>query len=167
MDCNKFVGDMPMNCDKTISILPMNCDKTRSLCVIISRLKLQTDIGYVQASDTGILAAFWVRNAKWSEAEVDFVCNIQSTLISIEVKAGLNSKLRSLHSFVDQSHRTQNSALCRLAVRIWSVPYSSDTVTTSAGNSFLLLNVPFYLIGALNRILEPYLNEGIASPSDM
>ena len=51
--------------------------------------------------------------------------------------------------------------ISRLAVRIWSGPYSSDTVTTPAGNSFILLNVPFYLIGALNRILEPYLNEGM------
>lgn len=114
-------------------------------------------------SDTyGTVRAFWVRNAKGSEAEVDFVCNIQSTLIPIEVKAGVNSKLRSLHSFVDQSNKIQNSAPCRLAVRIWSGPYSSDTVTTPAGNSFLLLNIPFYLIGALDRILEPFLNEGIA-----
>ena len=110
-------------------------------------------------SDTyGTVRAFWVRNARGSEAEVDFVCNIQSTLIPIEVKAGVNSKLRSLHSFVDQSYKTQNSAPCRLAVRIWSGPYSSDIVTTPAGNSYLLLNIPFYLIGALNRILEPYFN---------
>ena len=107
----------------------------------------------------GSVRAFWVRNAKGSEAKVDFVCNIQSTLIPIEVKAGVNSKLRSLHSFVDQSHKMQNSAPCRLAVRIWSGPYSSDMVTTPSGNSFILLNIPFYLIGALDLILEPYLNE--------
>ena len=107
----------------------------------------------------GSVRAFWVGNAKGSEAEVDFVCNIQSTLIPIEVKAGVNSKLRSLHSFVDQSHKTQNSAPCRLAVRIWFGPYSSDTVTTPSGNSFILLNIPFYLIGVLDLILEPYLDE--------
>ena len=115
----------------------------------------------------GTVRAFWVRNAKGSEAEVDFVCNIQSTLIPIEVKSGLNSKLRSLHSFVDQSYKTQNATPCRLAVRIWSGPFSSDTVTTPSGNSFTLLNVPFYLIGALKLILEPYLNEEIPSLSDI
>ncbi|MDE6341405.1 MAG: AAA family ATPase [Muribaculaceae bacterium] len=109
----------------------------------------------------GTVRAFWVRNAKGSEAEVDFVCNIRSTLIPIEVKAGVNSRLRSLHSFVDQSHKTQNSTPCRLAVRIWSGPYSSDTVTTPSGNRFILLNVPFYLIGALDQILDPILNESI------
>ena len=106
----------------------------------------------------GTIRAFWVRNAKGSDAEVDFVCNIQSTLIPIEVKSGINSKLRSLHSFVDQSNKTQNASPCKLAVRIWSGPYSTDTVTTAAGNSFFLINIPFYLIGALHTIVEEYLS---------
>ncbi|MDE7421078.1 MAG: hypothetical protein K2N35_12805 [Muribaculaceae bacterium] len=52
-------------------------------------------------------------------------------------------------------------------MRIWSGPYSSDTVATPAGNSYILLNIPFYLIGALNQILKPYLDEGIVSLSDV
>lgn len=106
----------------------------------------------------GTIRAFWVRNSKGSDAEVDFVCNIQSTLIPIEVKSGINSKLRSLHSFVDQSNKTQNASPCKLAVRIWSGPYSTDTVTTAEGNSFSLINIPFYLIGALHTIVEGYLS---------
>lgn len=91
---------------------------------------------------------FWVRQKTGASAEVDFVWQYESRLIPIEVKSGNNAHLRSLHSFVEHS---QN---CKLAVRIWSQPYSVNDVTTSTGRTFTLLNVPFYLVGILPLLLD-------------
>mgnify|MGYP001772066504 FL=1 len=44
---------------------------------------------------------FWVRDARNSQAEVDFVLRHKSHLLPIEVKTGSNSKLRSLHLFME------------------------------------------------------------------
>ncbi|MDR2084398.1 MAG: AAA family ATPase, partial [Bacteroidales bacterium] len=43
---------------------------------------------------------FWVRDARGSSAEVDYVIQIADKVIPIEVKSGNNAKLRSLHQFM-------------------------------------------------------------------
>lgn len=91
------------------------------------------------------------RRAFWSKpnngAEVDFVFVHQSKLYPIEVKSGTNAHLRSLQSFMDSSEAD-------VAIRIWSKPYSVDRVKTSKGKEYTLVNLPFYLIGNLHRILD-------------
>ena len=41
-----------------------------------------------------------------------------------------------------------------IAIRIWSNPYSVDKVLTPKGKEYSLINLPFYLIGNLYKILE-------------
>jgi len=90
---------------------------------------------------------FWVRNAHNSEAEIDFIIQHDSQVIPVEVKSGHNSKLRSLHLFMDEvEHQT--------AVRIWSGKFSIDKVTTPKGKAFNLYNVPFYYAGVLESLLD-------------
>jgi len=92
---------------------------------------------------------FWVRNAQGSEAEIDFIIQHDSQVIPIEVKSGHNSKLRSLHLFMDEvEHQT--------AIRIWSGKFSVDKVTTPKGKSFNLYNVPFYYAGILESLLNKW-----------
>ena len=90
---------------------------------------------------------FWVRDKQGSNAETDFVWQKGTRIIPIEVKCGKNAHLRSLHSFMDLSGGD-------LAVRIWSGPYSIDDVKTVAGKSFRLINLPFYYLGSLPKILS-------------
>ena len=81
---------------------------------------------------------FWVRNAHSSDAEVDFIIQNDSRVIPVEVKSGHNSKLRSLHLFMDEvEHET--------AVRIWSGKFSIDhrfscTITTLKRFFLIVLN---------------------------
>lgn len=91
--------------------------------------------------------AFWVREKKGSDAEVDFILQHESKIIPIEVKSGHNSKLRSLHLFMDET--PQN-----IAVRVWSQPFSIDEIITANGKKYKLLNLPFYYVGQLKRILN-------------
>lgn len=89
--------------------------------------------------------AFWAKPN--NGAEVDFVISHESRLYPIEVKSGTNSHLRSLQVFMDNSELD-------VAVRVWSNPYSVDTVTTRNGKAFKLINLPFYLLGRIHDILN-------------
>ncbi len=90
---------------------------------------------------------FWVRDAKNSQAEVDFLIRYKSHLIPIEVKTGNNAKLRSLHLFMEKSKED-------IALRLWNGPMTSDTVTTPEGKTFTLYNLPLYYAGHLRTFLE-------------
>ncbi len=91
---------------------------------------------------------FWAKGAT-SEAEVDFVVQYDDKIIPIEVKAGLNSRLRSLHLFMEKApHDT--------AVRFWSNPLSIDKVKTPSGKSFRLFNLPYYYAGKVEEVLRKY-----------
>lgn len=94
---------------------------------------------------------FWMKEGGGGSAEVDFVWTVDSCLIPIEVKTGTNSHLRSLHSFVDASPVS-------LAVRVWSGKFSIDDVqTTIKKKPFKLINLPFYLLGSLEKIVRQLL----------
>lgn len=43
---------------------------------------------------------YWQREARGSEAEIDYLSRINGEVIPIEVKAGKGSTLKSLHSFL-------------------------------------------------------------------
>ena len=78
---------------------------------------------------------FWVRDARNSQAEVDFVIRYKSHLLPIEVKTGNNSKLRSLHQFMEESREN-------IALRLWNGPLTSDVITRTDGRAFILYNIP-------------------------
>jgi len=108
------------------------------------------------ASDSrvSVYRNFWVRDKQGSDAEVDLVLPYDGKLIPVEIKSGHNSRLLSLHLFMDKSpHKT--------AIRVWSQPLSIDKVKTKAGKEFTLLNVPFYYAGFLQKIVDNEANFSI------
>lgn len=90
---------------------------------------------------------FWVRDARNSQAEVDFVIRHKSHLLPIEVKTGSNSKLRSLHQYMEESNEN-------IALRLWNGPMTSDIITRSDCRPFTLYNIPLYYAGHLNALLQ-------------
>jgi len=90
---------------------------------------------------------YWRRDRHGSEAEVDFVYIYNSMAIPVEVKSGHNSKLTSLHLFMDECPHNY-------AVRVWSKPLSSDDVTTRSGKKFHLINLPFYYVGIMEQVFK-------------
>ena len=90
--------------------------------------------------------AFWVRDAAGSSSEVDYVVQIADKVIPVEVKSGTNSKLRSLHQFMEQApHST--------AVRFWTNPLSVDKVTTPSGKEYTLYNLPYYYATKIEELI--------------
>lgn len=92
---------------------------------------------------------FWVRDKSQSSAEVDFVVQYKTWAIPIKVKSGHNAKLKSLHQFMDEAPHA-------FAVRVWSQALSVDEVSTSKGKLFKLINVPFYYVCILDKVLDKY-----------
>lgn len=90
---------------------------------------------------------FWVRDARNSQAEVDFVIRHKSHLLPIEVKTGSKSKLRSLHQYMEESNEN-------IALRLWNGPMTSDIITRTDGRPFTLYNIPLYYAGHLNALLQ-------------
>ena len=91
--------------------------------------------------------AFWAREKKQSNAEVDFVYPYKGQLIPVEVKSGKDGTLRSLHQYIIQSK-------LKLAVRFFDQAHSLvETATPDIPGSpsarYQLLNLPFYCAGKL------------------
>lgn len=95
---------------------------------------------------------FWVRDKRGSNAEVDFILPYAGKIIPIEVKCGINSHLRSLQSFM------ATEGACGIAVRLWPGELSiDDVINPQTSSSFRLVNVPYYLVGQLDKIIEKYI----------
>ena len=101
------------------------------------------------SANNSVLArrSFWVREAKNSQAEVDFVMQYGTKLLPIEVKSGDKSKLKSLHLYMEQSDGN-------LAVRFWNQPLRKDAITLPSGKKYTLFNVPFYYAECLEDVLQ-------------
>lgn len=80
---------------------------------------------------------FWCREAKNSQAEVDYLFQIGDMIVPIEVKAGSIGHLKSLHLFMEERGSTWG-------VRVWAQPPSIN------GH---IMSIPFYLIAELPRLL--------------
>ena len=98
------------------------------------------------SNEIGQKRRFWVRAKRGSSSEVDFVYIYDETVIPIEVKSGHNAHLKSLHQFMEDAPHD-------IAVRIWSGNYSIDNVSTLNGKHFRLINLPFYMISALPKMI--------------
>lgn len=102
------------------------------------------------SNDVSAQRHYWRRDKAGSDAELDFVYIYKGLVIPIEVKSGNNSKLKSLHLFMDIAPHD-------IAIRVWSNPFSVDEVKTNSGKTFRLINLPFYYVGQLEKILEKIL----------
>lgn len=96
--------------------------------------------------------SFWVRDKNGSNAEVDFIFQTCGKVIPIEVKSGANAHLRSLQSYMNCEGAPD------VSVRVWPGPFSVDEVKpVGRPETFRLINLPFYLVGQIDRILQRYL----------
>ncbi|MFV0340391.1 MAG: ATP-binding protein [Parachlamydiaceae bacterium] len=94
---------------------------------------------------------YWISTEKFASAEIDYVIQQGAIVVPIEVKAGKEGTLKSLHRYMYLKGRS-------LAARINSGPPQNVSVQVkdTSGNAvqYELRSVPFYLIGELRRLLE-------------
>jgi len=97
---------------------------------------------------------FWVRENSNSNAEVDLVYQSNPYLIPIEIKAGKQGRLRSLHQFIERTNHPY-------AFRLLNNKFSKEEVTTPSGTDYQLFNLPYYLGSQLPRYIDWVMNEKI------
>lgn len=101
---------------------------------------------------------YYAREQKGSEAELDYLLQIGTQIIPIEVKSGTTGQLRSLHQFMAERKFP-------LAIRLnIDKPSLADVdVKTAKGNraQYKLLSLPLYMTGEILRLLRP---SGEATP---
>jgi uncharacterized protein len=94
---------------------------------------------------------FWVRQKGSSNAEVDLVYQYGSIAIPIEIKAGPQGRLRSLHQFVERSPHPY-------AVRFLRNTFSIEQHTTPGGKAYYLMNLPYFLMGRIEEYVKHLLD---------
>lgn len=95
---------------------------------------------------------FWIPSKAKAEAEIDFVLPWKDLVVPVEVKSGSSGRLRSLHRFVDDAPHN-------IAVRIYDNTFSIEDTQTLKGKQYKLINVPFYLTGQLEKVLNKVIDE--------
>ncbi|MCI7378384.1 MAG: AAA family ATPase [Bacteroidales bacterium] len=93
---------------------------------------------------------YWRKDNPKSSAEIDFLYTFENMLIPIEVKSGTNAKLKSLHIFMEDSP-------INIAIRVWANPLKIDDITIPSGKQIRLINIPFYYVGQIDRIVRRYI----------
>ena len=93
----------------------------------------------------------WLREAKNSNAEVDYVIEVAGRVVPIEVKAGSPGTLRSLHVMVAEKGLD-------LAVRVGPGPLqmieADANAAVGSARRFRLLSVPFAMVGEIPRLVR-------------
>ncbi len=91
---------------------------------------------------------FWVREARNSQAELDFLyISRNHGIVPIEVKSGDSSRLKSLQLFMQDS-------TSEIAIRFWGNFESRSQIRTPFGKEFTLLNLPYYFAGFIDKYLD-------------
>ena len=91
---------------------------------------------------------YWYRNKKGSLAEVDYIIQVEDTLIPIEVKSGKAGRLRSLDEFMLASDN-------KIAIRIYTGNIQIDDKKTFRGSKqYKLVSIPFYLAHRVKDIAK-------------
>ena len=93
----------------------------------------------------------WARQKTGTNSEVDYVIQVGTKIIPVEVKAGVTGRLKSLHVFILEKQRD-------FALRFNAdIPSTVDTVTAVASREsrpFRLLSLPLYMVGQTNRLIK-------------
>jgi len=81
---------------------------------------------------------YWEREVAGSSSEVDYVINMHSKIVPIEVKAGKTGRLKSLRRFMEEKKHP-------VGIRVSQQPLSFDKG---------ILSIPFYLLEQLPALLN-------------
>ncbi len=84
---------------------------------------------------------FWTRDKKGSQAEVDYILNIDGNIVPVDVKAGAIAHLKSLQLFLKEQE-------CPTGIKISTAPLSVEKS---------ILSIPLYLISRINELYRQHL----------
>jgi len=93
---------------------------------------------------------YYVREAKGSEAEIDYIINYSTNIVPVEVKAGATGSLKSLHQFM--AEREFKKAIRINSEKPQIIKVNIKTITGNAAK-YSLISIPFYLVEEIDRFI--------------
>lgn len=90
---------------------------------------------------------FWAREKAGASAEVDLLLAGDAQLYPLEVKAGPQGRLRSLHQFIERSES-------KIGLRALRNAFSMEEATTPGGYAYRLVNIPYYHVEFWRRYVS-------------
>ena len=93
---------------------------------------------------------YWNREKRQSNAEIDYLLQLNNIILPIAVKSGKTGTLKSLHLFMEQKDLKQ-------AVRFSTNKPMVEMVSSSCKESdyrYKLLTLPLYLVEQTERLLN-------------
>ena len=103
--------------------------------------------------DRAYVGTYWLREGKSNNAEIDFLIQLGSAVVPMEIKAGKSGTLKSLLEFV---HLRDLSLGVRIDTNVPGIQDVSHKRTQSKPNQrteFSLLSLPLYMIEQLPRLM--------------
>lgn len=97
---------------------------------------------------------YWLREAKSTNAEVDYVMSFGNLIVPIEVKAGKSGTLKSLQQFVLRKNSKYAARFDLNIPSMQSVQHTASTEKRSKSVAFNLLSLPLYMVEELSRIIN-------------
>jgi uncharacterized protein len=98
---------------------------------------------------------YWMREAKSSTAEVDYVIAQGRNVVPVEIKTGKTGALRSLHRFLQEKKRSFG---LRFNGDLPSLLNDSAPLATGGTLEYQLLSLPLYMAGQTRRLLGEHFN---------
>lgn len=97
---------------------------------------------------------YWLREAKSTNAEVDYVTTSGNQVIPIEVKAGKSGTLKSLQQFAFNKHASLCIRFDLNPPDVGEITHAARVSNGSVPVSYKLLSLPLYLVEEIPRLLE-------------
>ncbi len=116
-------------------------------------------VGQALLADTDLTSkglAYWYRNKKGTDAQIDFLVIQNNQTIPIEVKAGTSGTLKSLRQFILESGS-------KIGFRIYSGPLRVEKLAVHH-QPYTLISVPFYLTYRLGHLIKQVMEQTEINP---
>ena len=111
-------------------------------------LRYATGLGYMKE------LYYWLREGKTGNAEIDFLINIGTHILPVEVKAGKSGTLRSIVQFIRLKEKTRAIRFDLNKPSLQDVPWRTADGTEK---TYALLSLPLYLVNKLVRLIDAWL----------
>lgn len=102
--------------------------------------------------DRNHVGTYWLREGRSNNAEIDFLIQLESDIVPLEIKAGKSGTLKSLLEFVHLRGLSWGVRLDANVPRIQRVSHKRTKETSGACTTFSLLSLPLYMVEQLPRL---------------
>ena len=96
---------------------------------------------------------YWLREGKKNNAEIDYLLQINSGIVPVEVKAGTSGALKSLHRFVAEKGAPLAVRFDLQPPSLHKMEYAVKLRDQTEKVTFKLLSLPLYMVEQCRRLI--------------